>query len=203
MITALDPDLATSWKNSPQTFDELVTMFNLVKDDDDSSSPSAQKRIYGLTSADFEEKAKEESEFLAFKTPRPKRRKPIVEDEFTLPELKDIMEGLQADGEEISGSSTIHSLFKELDGRSKLRLQVLKNHVSSFEEERNINATCNQNEDISLSCLKMNVGDRPEFDAPSLWLSLASVATELSTMGHSGVKSNWKQKFQSSATAGV
>ena len=185
MITSLDPELATSWKNTPQTFDEWVTMFNLVKDDDESS-PSAQKSIYGLTSADFEEKAKEESKLLAFKTPRPKRRKTNVEDDFNLPEFKNIMEGLQADDVDMSDSSTIHSLFKELDERSKLLLEVLKNHVLSFEEERNINAACNRNADIRLSRLKMNVGDRPEgldskFDAPSLWLSLASVATELST----------------------
>ena len=67
MISSLDEELASSWKNSSQSFDDWVTMFSLVKESDESS-PSALKREYGLTSEELEEKAKEQSKFLAFKS---------------------------------------------------------------------------------------------------------------------------------------
>ena len=200
MMDSLEDDLATSWKNSPQTFDDWVTMFNLVKEDDETS-PSSQKRVYGLTSADLEEKVREQSKYLAFKTPRPKRRKQNDTDDIKLPQFKSTMEDLKADDEEMKNSSTILALFKELDSRSQMLLQALKDHSLNFEEERSINVACNHNADIRLSRLKMNVGDRPvgldsKFDAPNLWLSLASVATELSNMMESFEYENAKIKAQ-------
>jgi len=66
-------------------------------------------------------------------------------------------------------------------------MEVLKKNMSIFEEERSINADCNQNADIRLSRLNLNVGDRPigldsKFDAPNLWMPLASVAIGLTSM---------------------
>ena len=55
MINSLDEDLASSWRNSPQSFVDWITMFNLVKESDESS-PSALKREYSLTSEELEEK---------------------------------------------------------------------------------------------------------------------------------------------------
>ena len=182
MLNSLEEDLASSWKISSQSFDDWVTNFNLVTENDESS-PSTHKREYGLTLAELEAKAKEQSKFLAFKTPRPKRRKTNVTDADKLPQFKD----LQTEADDMTDTATLFSLFKELDSRSKLLLEVLKRNDINFEEERNINAACNKNADIRLSRLKMNVGVRPDglepkFDAPNLWLSLASVASELSNM---------------------
>jgi len=66
-------------------------------------------------------------------------------------------------------------------------LDALKNHLSNFEQERSINAACNQNADIRLPLLKSSIGDRPvcldsKFDAPNLWLLVTSVATEVTNM---------------------
>jgi len=182
MINSLDEEQASSWKNSSQSFDDWITMFNLVKESD-GSSPSALKREYGLTSEELEEKAKEQSKFLAFKTPRPKRRRTTEKDGSELPQFKD----LEAESDDTSDSSVLLALFNELDSRSKLLMEVLKKNMSVFEEERSINAACNQNANIRLSRLKFNVGDRPvgldsKFDAHNLWMSLASVATELTNM---------------------
>jgi len=200
MIDSLESDLATSWKNSAQTFDEWVTMFNLVKDEDESS-PSAQKRTYGMTSQDFEEKAKEQSKLLAFKTPKPKKRKQnLVEDE-KLPDFKQIFEGLSEADKDFSNSETTFGLFSELDARTKLLLDALKRHLSNFDQERSINAACNKNADLRLSRLKSSIGERPvgldsKFDAPNLWLSVASVATEVTNMLENFEYENSKLKAQ-------
>jgi len=70
MINLWDEELASSWKISSQSFDDWTTMINLVKESDESS-PSVLKREYGVTSEELQEKAKEQSKFSAFKTPRP------------------------------------------------------------------------------------------------------------------------------------
>jgi len=80
-------------------------------------------------------------------------------------------------------------------------LDALKNHLLNFEQERSINAACNKNADIRLSRLKSSIGDRPvgldsKFDAPNLWLSVASVATEVTNMLENFEYENSKLKAQ-------
>lgn len=84
---SLESELAISRKNASQSFDEWVTMFNLVQESDDFP-PSSQKRVCGVTLEELEERAKKQSKLLAFKTPKPKRRKQNAEEEVNLLEFK-------------------------------------------------------------------------------------------------------------------
>ena len=60
-------------------------------------------------------------------------------------------------------------------------------HLGVFKKENSISLSCHQNVDARLNKLKLHIGDRPDgmdeqFEAPMLWLTLASVASEMKLM---------------------
>ena len=131
-------------------------------------------------------KVREEKEVLSFKTPRPKKRKASIKEDLednVKEKFKDMFEGVN-ETEDLKDASIIAALFKELDKRSITLLEAFKLHVDRFYRETAISSSSHHNADVRLSKLNRSIGERPlgmdeQFEAPTLWLTLATVASEL------------------------
>jgi len=128
----------------------------------------------------------EEKEVLSFKTPRPKKWKTSIKEdheETITANFKDMFEGVN-EAEDLKDASIITALFKELDRRSITLLEVFKMHVNRSEREAATSSASHHNADVRLTNLSRSIGERPlgmdeQFEAPTLWLTLATVAAEL------------------------
>ena len=203
VTTSLTQDILNAWETETHTLEDWIHVFDCIKDG--TSSPQFKSDEDVFSSDDLKTRVKYEKEVLAFKTPRPKKRKADIttDTDNVLPsKFKNLFEDIKSE-EELNQTSTLGAIFRELDSRSISLLDAFKMHVGVFKKENSISMSCHQNVDARLNKLKLHIGERPtgmdeQFEAPTLWLTLASIASEMKLMmeviqkENNILQSNWK-----------
>ena len=184
MTTPIDSSLLKQWRTESHTLEKWLSIFSLIGEGTASPSFNIHEDIF--SGEDLREKVKEEKEVLSFKTPRPKKRKATLKED---PEddIKESFENLFEGVNEVEGlkdASIIATLFKELDKRSITLLEAVKLHLNRYQRESATSVASHHNADVRLTNLSRSIGERPlgmdeQFEAPTLWLTLATVASEL------------------------
>jgi len=184
MTTPIESSHLEQWKTESHTLEKWLSIFSLIGEGTASPSFNIHKDIF--SGQDLQEKVMEEKEVLSFKTPRPKKWKTSIKEdheETITANFKDMFEGVN-EAEDLKDASIITALFKELDRRSITLLEVFKMHVNRSEREAATSSASHHNADVRLTNLSRSIGERPlgmdeQFEAPTLWLTLATVAAEL------------------------
>ena len=169
---SLKPEVWEKWRDMSCTFEEWTNLCQLVSDE----------KGVKFSSEDLEQKNFEETNALAFKTPR-KRKVPDQTQETTLvPQFSQI-----GDKALVNSFEETHQALTFLDDKSS-RLKDFVDLLNDrmLQEETN-SLSYFQKNDLSLIKIQSSIGSKPmgldlKFDSPNVWLSIGNVADEISNL---------------------
>jgi len=186
--SSLRDDLVEKWKLMNCTLDEWTSLFNLVDQnvkDEDMSSLGINVKFSG---ADLQVKNQEEHTALAFKTPRKQKQMDLIKESLEIQPFNNVI----GEVEQVINVETNRSHITELDDRTVEIRSTLEKFLSQFEEERALSLSYFESNDVRITKMKTCIGSKPNglderFEAPNLWLTIGSVAEEVSRVSDSYV----------------
>jgi len=175
--SVLNEDLLERWKEMSCALDEWATLFRLV-DKDKHHQAATNVKFYVF---DLNERDQEESNALAFKTPRKRKQVDMLNEALTIPPFAKSIEPLSE--ESINPDANRNDIF-ELDARTMNMRSTLEKVISTVEQERATSLLYFESSDARFSKLSTVLGSKPngldaKFEAPNLWLTVGSVAEEV------------------------
>jgi len=183
----LHEELLERWRSIHCTLEEWTNLFSLVEANvvDHSDVPSTSGNVK-FSVSDLRIKDQEENTALAFKTPRKRKQMDILNSTLSIPSFGTLISSIDKgiDPEKNREDITV------LDERTITLRSALESFLSQFEQERSSSLSFYESSDVKFSKLKLSMGLKPKkldpkFDAPNLWLTLGSVADEVTKISES------------------
>jgi len=180
-MSLLKEDLLERWKSISCTLDEWASLFSLVEANavDQSQAISISGGVK-FSVSDLRIKDQEENTALAFKTPRKRKQMDMLNSTLAIPSFASQINSID---QAINPENNRRDIT-ELDDRTLNLRSALETFLSQFEQERSSSLSYFESSDVKFSKLKLSLGTKPKdleskFEAPNLWLTLGSVAEEV------------------------
>jgi len=178
----LSPSLLNSWKDLLITLEEWTSLFSLAQVEDEQEGGNREVKF---SLDDIKVKDEEETTAMAFKTPR--KRKYLEPQSPSM--LMPVFENLITEGARPFDLKVAESYINELDRRSIQLREIVTAWTSRSDRQQNDALSFYHSTDVKLNRLSSSVGRKPttldpRFDAPNVWLSLATITDELNTAQH-------------------
>jgi len=170
----LSHSLLDSWKDLLITLEEWTSLFALVQEKEEG------EREVKFSLSDIKIKDEEEATAIAFKTP--KKRKYLEPQSPSM--LMPTFDRLIADDARSLDLNMAENYLNELDRRSIQLREVITSWITRSDSQQNDALSFYHSTDVKLTRLASSVGRKPstleaKFDAPNLWLSMATITDEV------------------------
>ena len=174
----LNSELLSRWRELYVTLEEWSSLFSLIKPEDEGDSDMAGVKF---SLEDIKVKDEEESSALAFKTPRKRKASESHSPAMLIPTYDRVID---EDEERLFTLEAVKSYINELDQRSMQLREVLTDWSTRSDRAHSEALSFYQSTDVRMSRVLSAIGTKPtglhsRFDAPNVWLSVASVADEV------------------------
>ena len=171
---SLNEDLLKRWREMNCSLAEWTKLFGLVE----ASEPSALNVKFSVS--DLKARDQEEVNAMAFKTPRKRKQIELLQNSIVLPKFENTI-GVT---DTTISTETNRTHIAELDVRTVNLKTSLESCLSQVEQEQSTNLSYFESNDLKVNKIKVEVGSKPKeldskFDAPNMWLTIGSVAEEV------------------------
>ena len=173
----LTTSLFNSWKDLLITLDEWTSLFSLAQVDDTKDEEDKEVKF---SLEDIKLKNEEETSAIAFKTPKKRKETELQSSDTEIPDYNPLV---SLEGRDFHlDMAELH--IDELDRRSVLLREVLNSRTLRYEKDHADSLSFFFSSEVKFARLFSALGKKPttldaRFDAPNVWLSLATIAEEV------------------------
>ena len=179
--SVLGDELLQRWKEMSCTLEEWGNLFNLVSSDNETKSSDANEVKF--SAGDLHLKDQEEHIALSFKTPRKRKQIDMLQNSVS---FQDFSTAIRISDQYITQEDN-KAYISELNDRTVNFKSSFEKFMSEFEKERASSLSYYESNDLRLNRVKVAIGSKPQgmderFDSPNIWLTLGTVAEEVTKL---------------------